>query len=409
MLTSSYPRFPGDGIGSFMEPIARGVARERDVHVVAPWHPAVRRPPREDGVQFHFFRYAPAPSLHVFGYAGALKADVALRPQTYLATPFAVVSGCSALRRVIRKEQPELVHAHWVVPSGVMTALARVSLPLVISLHGSDVYLAEKNRWVRTAARAAFRRADAVTACSEDLRRRAIDLGARAEAVTVVPYGVDTDRFEPNLDARTRLRKTLGTSDEDRIIFAGGRLVRKKGFEYLVDAMAIVAERWPRARLVIAGGGDLDDELRARIASHNISDRVTLTGALPQGEVAAWLSAADVTVVPSVRDDAGNVDGLPNALLEALSSGTPVVATPAGGIESVAVDGQTARVIPERDAAAIAGAIDDLWQHPESAAQLGRQARELMSREFGWDHTVARFEEAYAQAVQHRAAGPRRA
>ena len=88
MVTSSYPRFPGDVVGTFMEPIAQSVAaRGHDVHVVAPWHPLVARAPLEDGVRFHFYRYAPAWLPHTFGYAGALKADVTLRASALAATP----------------------------------------------------------------------------------------------------------------------------------------------------------------------------------------------------------------------------------------------------------------------------------------------------------------------------------
>ena len=88
MVTSSYPRFPGDGIGSFVEPIAKGVAaRGHAVHLVAPWHPALTRPPMEDGVQFHFYRYAPLASLNVFGYAAGMRADTAVRGAAWAATP----------------------------------------------------------------------------------------------------------------------------------------------------------------------------------------------------------------------------------------------------------------------------------------------------------------------------------
>jgi hypothetical protein len=77
MVTTSYPRFPGDTIGTFMEPIARGVAeRGHEVHVVLPWHPRLARGPVEHGIRFHPFRYAPLAGLNVFGYAGALRADV---------------------------------------------------------------------------------------------------------------------------------------------------------------------------------------------------------------------------------------------------------------------------------------------------------------------------------------------
>jgi glycosyltransferase involved in cell wall biosynthesis len=404
MITSSYPRFPGDGIGSFIEPIAHGVAdRGWDVHVVAPWHPKLRRPAREGRVHFHFYRYAPTPGLHVFGYAAALKADVSLRSTAYLAAPWAAGMGCLTLRRVVRVSHASLVHAHWVVPGGFIAALSRTKLPLVISLHGSDVFLAESNPLVRLAARFAFRRAAAVTACSDDLRRRAVRLGAREETTTVVPYGVDTSRFKPDEQARQRLRHSHGLGPDDQVVVAAGRLVRKKGFEFLIDAVATLADRYPRLTLVVVGDGDLKDELRQRADRRQISDRMRLLGAVPQDEVANWLSAADVVVVPSVHDAAGNVDGLPNVLLEALSSGTPVVTTPAGGIGSVAVDGKTARVVPERDGAAIGVVIDQILQDPKLASSLGRAARAAMDRSHSWASVADRFENVYHQAMAYGA------
>ncbi len=400
MLTSSYPRFPGDGIGSFLEPIAHGVAAGgRDVDVVAPWHPELCRPAHEGRVRFHFYRYAPTAGLHVFGYAAALKADVSLRPSAYLAAPPAVVMGCRALRRVVHATKPEVVHAHWVVPSGVMATLSLTGLPLVISLHGSDIFLAEQNPLVRVAARIAFRKAGAVTACSNDLRHRAIALGAREDTTTVVPYGVDTRRFRPDPAARTRMRRTLALADGDPLIVTAGRLVRKKGFEYLIDGLAGLTSSRNSVALVVIGDGDLRGELEQRAATGRVAERVHFLGAIPQDDVAAWLAAADVVVVPSVRDASGNVDGLPNVLLEALSTGTPVVTTSAGGIESVAIDGETARLVPEKDGDAIASTIDEILRQPTVAAKLGHAARERMCRSHSWATAAHRFEDAYRRAV----------
>ena len=403
MLTSSYPRFPGDGIGTFVEPIAHGVAGlGHEVHVVAPWHPLVRRPRREDDVHFHFFKYAPISSLHAFGYATALRADVSLRPTAYLAAPLALAASWRAVRHVARETGASMLHAHWVVPSGFMAALGASGLPLVVSLHGSDVFLAEANRMVRAGARYAFKRAGWITACSEDLRQRAVGLGADTSKTEVIPYGVDADRFRPNPDARAKIRGENGAAADDPVLVTVGRLVRKKGFEYLIDAVSTLAERWPRLSLFVVGHGDLDAELRQRAAASGVGDRVVFLGALPQREVAEWLSAADIAVVPSVRDDAGNVDGLPNVLLESLASGTPVVTTSAGGIGSVVVDGQTARLVPERDAAALAATVEQLLDQPEVAAKLGEAARAEMCRSHAWGHVAERFAETYDIAV-HRA------
>lgn len=407
MVTSSYPRFPGDTVGTFLAPIAAGLAaRGHEVHVVAPWHPRVTRGPEEGGVRFHWFRYAPLRRLQIFGYAEALEADVRLRRTVWVAAPLALAAGWLVACRVGRVRDATVMHGHWVVPGGVIAAAAAAGRPVVVSLHGSDVYVAERHRVARIAARWVFSRAAWVTACSRDLAERARRLGAPAEQTTVVPYGVDANRFKPDEDARRRWRGALGLGDETPLVVAVGRFVRKKGFEYLLDAVAALAPRWPGLVLALAGAGDLVDELRNRAARLGIADTVRFLGLVSHAEMPSLLAAADLVVVPSVRDDAGNVDGLPNVVLEALASGTPLVATPAGGIAEIATDGETALIVPERDPAALARAMERLLAEPEARRRLGDRARTLVAREHDWSRTAARFEAIYDFVVS-RAAGRR--
>jgi glycosyltransferase involved in cell wall biosynthesis len=405
MVTTSYPRFPGDSVGTFMEPIARSVAaRGHDVHIVAPWHPLVRRPRQEHGVSFHFYKYAPLRSLNVFGYAAAMRADVSLRLAAYLAAPLALAQGWRIARKIARRHHATVMHGHWVVPGGITAALAAPEVPLVISLHGSDVYVAEHVAPARVAARMAFSRAAVVTACSDDLGRRAIRLGADPSRVEVIPYGVDVDRFRPDAASKTRRREALGVPGAVPLVVAVGRLVKKKGFEYLIDAMPAVAAGAP-AILAIAGEGDLEPELKARAAALGNSASVRFLGNLTQDDVAGLLSAADVVVVPSVRDDAGNVDGLPNVVMEALASGTPLVTTAAGGIGAVVRDGQTALVVAERDVAGLAGAIRRVLSTPSLGLAIGAAARQLAADGFGWTTTAERFETAYNRALAFKSHG----
>jgi glycosyltransferase involved in cell wall biosynthesis len=399
MVTTSYPRFPGDSVGTFMEPIARHVAaRGHEVHVVAPWHPRITRGRIEDGVFFHFFKYAPVPALNVFGYAAGLRADVSLKAAAWLVAPLAMTAGWFKALRVAQKTRATVMHGHWVVPGGVIAAAARPALPLVVSLHGSDVFLAERTRLARVAAARVFHRAGFVTACSEDLARRAVALGAAAGRLEVVPYGVDASRFQPAPGARASAGARLGIPPDAPLLFAAGRLVRKKGFEYLIDALPLVESGSP-AHLAIAGDGDLAHELRARAGAAGVGDRVHFLGDLPQDAVGSWFAAADVAVVPSVRDDSGNVDGLPNTVLEALASGTPLVSTSAGGIASVVRNGETGVIVAERDPRALALAVAELLRDPGRGARLGLFGRELVEARFGWETAAARFESAYDRAL----------
>lgn len=402
MVTSSYPRFPGDSVGTFMEPIATSIAaRGHLVHVVAPWHPRIARRPVEHGVHFHFYKYAPFESLNVFGYAEGMRADVRLRRTAMAAAPLALAAGWRTTRRVTRRHQATIVHGHWVVPGGVTAAAAAPGVPLVISLHGSDVFVAERFAPARVAARMAFRRAAFVTACSEDLAQRAIALGAPRERTTVIPYGVDADRFHPSAAARVEFRRTNGIPADAPLIAAAGRLVKKKGFEYLIDALSHV----DRAVLALAGDGALREELLGRAVQAGVDDRVYLLGDRSQDDVSALFASADVIATPSVRDESGNVDGLPNVVMEALASGTPLVTTAAGGIGAIVEHELTALVVPEKDTAALAAAMNRALADCELRQQLGHEARALVQRRFGWARTAEQFDDVYRRALAYASRG----
>jgi glycosyltransferase involved in cell wall biosynthesis len=207
---------------------------------------------------------------------------------------------------------------------------------------------------------------------------------------------VDATQFVRDDDARARGRSLLDVPPGAPLVVTVGRFVRKKGFEYLIDAVPALAARHPGLRVVIAGRGDLEAELRARARAAGVGGHVHFPGLLAHQAVGQAFAAADVAVVPSVRDDAGNVDGLPNVLMEALATGTPVVATPAGGIGAVITDGENGLLVPERDAAALAASVDRLLGDPGLGARLGAQARSRVQRDHGWDHVARQFEDAYA-------------
>ena len=323
MVTTSYPRFPGDTIGTFMEPIAREVARRgHEVHVVLPWHPQLRRGPVEDGVRFHPFRYAPLRSLNVFGYAAALREDVSLRLAAWMATPLALAAGWRKARKIAPKFGATVMHAHWVVPGGVMGALAAPRLPLVISLHGSDVYVAERHAMVGRAARWAFGRAGFVTACSDDLRERAIRLGAARDRSETIPYGVDADRFRPDPAARAARRAAAGlASRRPRALHCRAASCARRGSSTSSTRRRSCRRASPHYGWSSEAAGTSRTSCGRGRRRSALADRVSFPGVLGHAEVAEWLAAADVAVVPSVRDDSGNVDGLPNVVMEALASG----------------------------------------------------------------------------------------
>jgi glycosyltransferase involved in cell wall biosynthesis len=306
-----------------------------------------------------------------------------------------------ALRRTLalrlEAQRYDVLHVHWVVPNAALVLdIARShGLPLVVSLHGSDVFVAERLAPARRLARAVFHAAGAITACSRDLHERALRLGAHPARTCTLPYGVDVAAF--STPRRLGVREGLGVPPEDLLVLGFGRLVEKKGFRYLIEAAARVSG----VRVVIAGEGDL----RAELESLALASRapVRFAGALDRDAMAAALQAADAVVVPSVVDRAGNVDGLPNTLLEALAAGRPVIASRVAGIPDVVKDGEHGLLVEAKDVNGLASALMRLRDDPALGGRLGRAARERVSASFSWDAAARAFEDCYRQALRHAA------
>ncbi len=403
-VTTSFPKFEGDTTAPFIESITRELAsRGHQLTVVLPARSDLRPAPIE-GVRFRPYRYAPSAALEVFGYAEALRADVALRGAAYAMLPLAVLSGLRSLGKELRGQQYDVVHAHWVVPSGAMAALALETPwasgpPLVVSLHGSDVFLSEKNGAARLGARKAFRTAAKVTACSRDLSERSLRLGARS-APEVIPYGVASDVFRPDPAGAGDLRGELSISRNAFVLFAAGRLVHKKGFEYLLEAAGELSRRGRTVELVIVGKGDLEEELRDRAKGAGVSLR--LVGNIARGALPRYFAMADAVVVPSVKDAAGNVDGLPNVLLEAMASAKAIVATDVAGIPEALRAGKEGLLVPEKDAASIAGAVEELMRSEELRTRLGRAARKRVEEDLSWKNAGEKFESVLRSVAEAR-------
>jgi len=394
MVTSSYPKFSGDVTAPFLESIAHGVAaRGHAVDVVLPYHPLLRRDAGEP-VRVFPYPYAPFESWNLWGYAQSLEADVHIKPLMFALVPFVAAALRNELATRLLARRYDVVHVHWVVPNGVLVrgVLKAHGVPVVVSLHGSDVYVAARKPWMRGLTRATFEDAGVITACSEELRTRAVAIGSPAARTCTVPYGVDVHAFSP--DARTEgIRERLGVRSDAFLVLAVGRFVEKKGFVHLIEAVA----KTGGVELVLVGDGDLRGPLETR--ARELGLRAHFPGFLDRAATAAALAAADVVVVPSVVDRGGNVDGLPNTLLEAMACGRPVVASRVAGIPDVVDDDRNGLLVPEKDPAALAAALRRLVREPETRERLGQAARRDAVDRLSWEATARRFEECYVQAA----------
>lgn len=269
-------------------------------------------------------------------------------------------------------------------------------MPLAIGLHGSDVFLAER-AGVRLAARWALSRSRLLTGCSAELVDRVRALGFPAARSRVIPYGVDVAAFSPAPERRSVWRERLAIGERAPLLLGVGRMATKKGFQVLVGILPALLEEFPELRVVLAGGGDLLE--RFREAARPWADRVHFPGPVLRDTLPDLYRAADLFVLPAVHDAKGNVDGLPNVILEAMASGLPVVASGISGIPLAVEDGRTGLLVPEGDSDALRGALRRLLADPAAALEMGGKGRRKAEAELTWDAVAARYREGYVAAL----------
>ena len=370
--------------------------------VLAPHAEGLAAAWEEGGVEVVTFRYAPEP-WEVLGYGRTLEADERVKGRAALATPLYALALRRAVRRQLRRRRFDLVHAHWIVPNGVIAAAASPDVPLAIGLHGSDVFLAEKPG-VRRLARWALGRARLLTGCSPELVSRVRALGSREgfpeNRSRVIPYGVDVAAFSPAPERRAIWRGKLGIPAAAPLILGVGRMATKKGFQVLLEAFPALLTAQPEAHVVLAGGGDLLERFAAVASAW--PGRVHLPGSVLRDTLPDLYRAADLFVLPAVHDSKGNVDGLPNVILEAMASGLPVVASGISGIPLAVEDGRTGLLVPEREPARLLTALLGLLGDRGLAREMGERGRRKAEDELTWDAVAARYREGYLSALSMR-------
>jgi glycosyltransferase involved in cell wall biosynthesis len=396
VLTSAYPKFDGDSTAPFMASICEHIAaRGHSLHVVLPEHREWARPPVEGAIHYHPYRYSPTRGWTPWGYAQSLEEGVRLRRRLYALAPAVFLSARRTCSTLTANRRFDVIHAHWAVPNGAIASgvSRKRGVPLVVTLHGSDISVAEQKPWFARLARTAFAQARVITAPSDDLLRRAAALGARA-ALERVPWGADPDLFGPDPDGAQRVRHLHGVSEHDVLVVGIGRFVRWKGFDDLIVGVARARDHVSGLKLVLVGDGDTRSELEAQAARVGLVDAVAFPGMAKRADVNAYLSAADVVAVPSVHAN-GFVDGQPTVALEAMAAGKPLVVTRVGGLPDLVREGENGLVVPERDPDALANAIVELARDGRRRAALGAAGRARVEQELNWDAVAERLIDVY--------------
>ena len=298
------------------------------------------------------------------------------------------------VRRIVKKLQPDILHAMHLTSYGFLAALCDTH-PLLTSVWGTDIL--EAPTWTplhNRLTRFALKRADLVTATGLALADATLRYMPEGEPVTVVPYGVDLERFSPIERQPPDAQLVVGTV---------GRLSMEKGLDVLLEAYALAIVDHLDMKLVIAGEGPERAKLARLAKDLDIEANVSFLGEIPHEGVPAVLATFDIFAMPS------RAEGFGVAAIEAAAMGIPVVGSDVHGIPDVVDHSSTGLLVPPGDAQALARAISRLADDVELRQTMGENARTFVAERYDWRENTAQMERIYNDMVRMFTEDPPRA
>jgi len=377
ILTSTFPRWENDEDPPFVFELCNRLKTDYSIHVLAPHFPGAEIEANFAGIHVKRFRYF-FNSLEKLAYHGGILAKLKKNPFLYGLLPFFVVGELLALIRLLQRYRFHLIHAHWLIPQGLVAILAcsltRSKIPLLFTSHGGDLFglqgilMNSIKRWV-------ILKSDSLTVVSRSMSKEVKRLGADHKRIHVIPMGTDLkNRFVP---AESR-------SNNDSILFVG-RLVEKKGLQYLIHALPLILERHPQVYLQIAGDGPEKINLKRMCENLGISAHVRFLGAVKNELLPALYQTSDVVVFPSVILDDGDQEGFGLVLVEALGCECAAIVTDLPAMQDIITDGETGLVVPQKNIRKLAEKVILLLDDQKLRESLGREGRRYVLNRYDWD------------------------
>lgn len=402
ILTHTFPRYDKDIAAPFMDGVARGISQSgNEAFVLTPYSPYFRKTSKP--YEVITYKYIFPKSLHKLGYSDTLSDDKTIKPLMWFLSPFMIIFGTLALYKLVKKKKIDIINAHWILPNGFMAAIVSIltKVPVVQTLPGSDVYIANKNIVFRLMVAIATHRARAITSNSKQLLddlAKITNQNIKEKSYQII-YGVNPKKFKPNRVKNNRLRNKIGINRDSIVILGVGRLVAKKGFYYLVKAAPIIIKDRKNVDFVIVGEGDQKERLINIAKKLEIINKFHFIGAIDYENLVDYYNLSDIFILPSIRDNQGNLDDQSVSVVEAMSCGKPIITTNLPGYRLVIKNRYNGYLVGQKDTSAIAEKIIHLAGSKKVRLKMGVNSRENAIKKCSWTHIGRQYIQLFKKII----------
>lgn len=384
VLASTFPRWVGDTIPSFVFDLSVRLANRYNVIVVAPHAQGALHVENMMGIRVIRYRYC-IDSAEVLAYKSGIIGNIKKNWLiTFLIIPFLIAQLITVIR-VINKEKIDLIQAHWSIPQGIMAIVAlimtRKKIPLVCTLHGSDLnfntnFFKVLHQWI-------FKKSSYISTVSQFLKSEAIKIGIDSSKLTVIPMGVD---------AQNIFTRPPNDTSRQHLLFVG-RLIKNKGVDVLLKAMPMILEHFPEQKLIIVGEGAERKNLETLSHELNISRQVSFIGAKAHDQLPFFYREASIFVSPTFSE------GFGLTLVEALACGCPVIVSDVPGVRDIIEHQQTGLLFPAGDNRALATNVIALLCDEKYRLSLAKNGYEKVRVTFDWSTISDRYAQLFESVI----------
>jgi len=395
ILATGYPRWRSDFANVYLHRFAKSLTNTGiEVHVVAPHAKGLKKEEVMDGVFIHRFQYLYPSVLQTLAYFPGIPEKIKT-VRGKLQIPFFTLSMVEKLLDVIKKHDIDIVNAHWAIPPGFIATFTKMlhGKPVLITLYGAELWpcIKKGSKIMKWMISYALNRAEKVVAISDATCNAGKEISGRKD-IEIIPDGIDTETFNPKIDGE-EIRKRHGVNGF--LIFSSGRMVERKGFKYLIEAMLFILKEFPNAKLIIGGDGPERKNLEELAEKLKIKDKVIFPGFIPEEDFPKYMKAADVFVLPSIVDSRGDTEGSATILLEAMACETPVVGTKVGGIPYAIKDNVGGFLVEQKNSRQLADKIIVLLSDERLRRKLGKIGRKYVEEKFSINKIAEKYIEIF--------------
>ncbi len=395
VIATTFPRWKNDATARFVYDLSEKLASVYKIIVLAPHHKGAAKIEAMGKLQVRRFAYFKPESLQRLCYGGGIIPNMKKSFLARIQMLLLVISEFFASYSIIRKEQINMLHAHWILPQGFVSVFLKkmFKIPLLVTVHGSDLFPL-KNRLFKKLQHFVMKNADNVTVNSIATRNELLKrFSEHSSKVKVIPMGVDSSLFK-----KRKIEKPKKYAKNKILLFVG-RLSDQKGLQYLIDSMQDISRYDSRIKLLIIGSGPYEKTLRERARSKGVEEYTKFLGPMPNSDIARYYNFADIFILPSLSTKTGT-EALGLSLLEAMASGCAVIGTKVGGIPFAIKDGYNGLLVKQKDHHDLSHAIITLLKDKKKSQKLGNNAAEFVKKNYSWDKISKDFTKIYKSLLQ---------